>query len=77
MNGKRANVGVGVHDGRQVLVLPMVLKPGERATVDGDVPQRPGQDGDPVLDWTPGMRAAAQRRHGGHRLRLSATCRAG
>ena len=61
VNGKRANVGVGVHDGRQVFVLPMVLKPGQRATVDALFRSAPGQDEDPMLDWTPGMVAATQR----------------
>ncbi len=55
VNGKRADVGVGVHYGRQVFVLPMVLKPGQRTTVRASFRSGPGQDQDPVLDWTPGM----------------------
>ena len=55
VNGERAKVGVGVHDGRQVLVLPVVLKPGQQMTVDARFRSGPGQNQDPVLDWTPGM----------------------
>lgn len=55
VDGKRANVGVGVHDGRQVFVLPMVLEPGQRISVEALFRSAPGQDQDPVLDFTPGM----------------------
>ncbi|MET0997786.1 MAG: DUF4012 domain-containing protein, partial [Marmoricola sp.] len=44
VNGNRASVGVGVHDGRRVFVLPMVLKPGQRTTVDALFRSAPGQD---------------------------------
>ncbi len=55
VNGKRAPVYPRADGGRKVYVLPMVLKPGDRATVDASFRSGPGQTGDPVLDWTPGM----------------------
>ncbi len=55
VNGKRAPVYPRADGGRKVYVLPMVLKPGDRATVDASFRSGPGQVGAPVLDWTPGM----------------------
>jgi hypothetical protein len=56
VDGKRVRVAVAQHDGRQVSVLTLVVKPGEQIAVDATFRTRRGQDGDPVLDFTPGMR---------------------
>ena len=56
VDGKRAEVSVAQHDGHQVSVLTLVLKPGERVPVTATFRARPGQVGDPVLQFTPGMR---------------------
>jgi hypothetical protein len=56
VDGKRTQVGVATHDGRQVSIIRRVLKPGERVPVVATFRTRRAQVGDPVLDFTPGMR---------------------
>ena len=47
------------HLGRQVALLPVALKPGQKSTVTADIRTAPGQSGDGVFSFTPGMVPAA------------------
>lgn len=55
VNGVRARIAVRKHDGRQVSVLALQIKPGERKRVAATFQSRPDQRGRPVLTWTPGV----------------------
>ena len=56
VDGKRVQVSVAQHDGREVSVVTLVIEPDARVSVDATFRTRRGQDGNPVLDFTPGMR---------------------
>ena len=55
VDGEPARVAQGEVSGRQVSVLGVSLDPGEETEVVADFVTRPGQDGDPRLEWTPGL----------------------
>lgn len=55
VDGEAARVAQGDIDGRQVSVLGVSLDPGEDTEVVAEFVTRPGQDGDPRLEWTPGI----------------------
>jgi hypothetical protein len=55
VDGTQHSVTADQHDGRQVGYLPIALRPGQRMTVAADLRSAPGQSGDGVLSFTPGM----------------------
>ncbi len=55
VDGQTHSVTSDQHHGRQVALLPVSLKPGQQMTVTADVRTAPGQDGDGVFSFTPGM----------------------
>jgi hypothetical protein len=55
VDGESHSVTADKHRGRQVALLPMALKPGQLVTVTADVRTAPGQSGDGVLSFTPGI----------------------
>lgn len=59
VNGSEHSVTADTHDGRQVALLPVTLDPGQKVTVSADIRTAPGQSGDGVLNFTPGMVPAA------------------
>ncbi|KQT92022.1 hypothetical protein ASG49_08535 [Marmoricola sp. Leaf446] len=59
VGGEAAQVATGTIDDRDVAVVPVELAPGERTEVVADFTTRRGQDGDPVMQWTPGLAAGA------------------
>jgi hypothetical protein len=59
VDGAQHSVTADTHDGRQVALLPVTLDPGQKVTVSADIRTAPGQSGDGVLNFTPGMVPAA------------------
>ncbi|ROR92827.1 DUF4012 domain-containing protein [Nocardioides aurantiacus] len=55
VDGEPAGIKVGQDGDRQVSVLPLTLRPGESVRVRALFETRPGQIGDPSLQWTPSM----------------------
>ncbi|MFL6158480.1 MAG: DUF4012 domain-containing protein [Marmoricola sp.] len=55
VNGKPNSATADLHHGRQVAFLPVALKPQEQVIVTADIRTAPGQDGDGVYSFTPGM----------------------
>ena len=55
VDGEPARIKVGQDRGRQVSVLPLLLRPGGSTTVRALFETRPGQTGDPEVQWTPSM----------------------
>jgi hypothetical protein len=55
VNGKANSATADLHHGRQVAFLPLSLKPGEQVVVSADIQTAPGQDGDGVYSFTPGL----------------------
>ncbi len=45
------------HHDRQVATIPLLLSPGQKVLVSSSIRTGAGQDGDAVLDFTPGMRS--------------------
>ncbi len=58
VDGVPHSVTADKHHGRQVALLPVSLKPGQESVITADVRTAKGQDGDGVLNFTPGMVAA-------------------
>jgi hypothetical protein len=56
VDGEARAIDVKNHDGHQVSVLTLQIKPGQAVELLISMGTRAGQDGDPVLQWTPGMR---------------------
>ncbi|HEX7717034.1 MAG TPA: DUF4012 domain-containing protein [Marmoricola sp.] len=59
VDGESHSVTADKHLGRQVALLPVALKPGQKSTVTADIRTAPGQSGDGVFSFTPGMVPAA------------------
>lgn len=57
VDGSRRDVTADRHEDRQVAVVPLALRPGERLTVRARMTTAPGQTGAPVLSFTPGIRS--------------------
>ena len=55
VDGQPHSITADMHKGRQVALLPIALAPGQRSTVTADIRTAPGQSGDGVLSFTPGM----------------------
>jgi hypothetical protein len=55
VDGTTHSVTADRDKGRQVALLPLALKPGQQVTVTADLRTAPGQRGDGVFDFTPGM----------------------
>ncbi len=55
VDGEPARIKVGQDRDRQVSVLPLTLRPGQSVRVRALFETRPGQIGDPSLQWTPSM----------------------
>lgn len=58
VNGETRSITADLHSGRQVAFLPVSLKPGEQSLITADIRTAPGQDGDGVFSFTPGMVSA-------------------
>ncbi|MET3962053.1 hypothetical protein ABIE44_001987 [Marmoricola sp. OAE513] len=58
VDGKDSSVTADQHFGHQVAFLPVTLSPGEQTNVTVEMITAKGQDGDVVLNHTPGMVAA-------------------
>ncbi|MBO9522187.1 MAG: DUF4012 domain-containing protein [Nocardioidaceae bacterium] len=55
VDGKSHSITADQHQGRQVALLPLALKPGQQVTVTADLRTGPDQRGDGVFDFTPGI----------------------
>jgi hypothetical protein len=68
VNSNSVPVSTNEQDGRQVAVVPMIIRPGQRMLVSATIRTATGQRGDPVLEFTPGMAAAPNG------VRVAAAC---
>ncbi len=59
VDGQTHSVTADKHMGRQVALLPVTLRPGQKSTVTADIRTAPGQSGDGIFSFTPGMVPAA------------------
>jgi hypothetical protein len=55
-NGRAVRITTREHDGRQVAVVTMLIRAHQEVRLSAEFRTRNGQKGDPVLDWTPGVR---------------------
>jgi hypothetical protein len=55
VDGRPHSITADKHKGRQVALVPISLAPGQRSTVTADIRTAPGQSGDGVFSFTPGM----------------------
>ncbi len=55
-NGKQVRIETTEHNGRQVAVVTMLVRARQEVRLSAEFRTRDGQRGDPVLDWTPGVR---------------------
>lgn len=55
-NGKPLPIQTVEHDGRPVALVSLLIKPGEEVRVSATTETASGHRGDPVLQWTPGVR---------------------
>jgi hypothetical protein len=55
-NGKQVRLATTEHNGRQVAVVTMLVRSHQEVRLSAELRTRDGQRGDPVLDWTPGVR---------------------
>ena len=55
-NGKPVKIVTHEHDGRQVAIVTMFIRAHQEVRLTAQLQTRAGQRGDPVLDWTPGVR---------------------
>jgi hypothetical protein len=55
VDGQQHSVTSDQHRGRQVAFLPITLNPGQKSTVSADIRTAPGQSGDGVFSFTPGI----------------------
>lgn len=53
VDGKKYTIAGGTHDGRQVAVVPVRIKPGQSIEISAEMTSGPRQTGDPVLSTTP------------------------
>jgi hypothetical protein len=58
-NGEPVRVVTRQHDGRQVAIVTMFIRAREEVRLSAQIRTRDGQRGNPVLDWTPGVRTKA------------------
>ncbi len=58
VDGETASITADQHNGRPVAFLPVTLKPGQESVITADIRTAPGQDGDAVFSFTPGMVSA-------------------
>ena len=55
-NGRPVRLETTEHNGRQVAVVTMLVRSHQEVRLSAELRTRDGQRGDPVLDWTPGVR---------------------
>jgi hypothetical protein len=55
-NGRPVRMVTRDHDGRQVAILTMFIRARQEVRLSAEFRTRDGQRGDPVLEWTPGVR---------------------
>ena len=55
-NGRPVRIETTEHNGRQVAVVTMLVRARQEVRLAAEFRTRDGQRGDPVLDWTPGVR---------------------
>ena len=55
-NGRPVRMATAEHDGRQVAIVTMLIRARQEVRLSAEFRTRDGQRGDPVLDWTPGVR---------------------
>ena len=55
-NGRPVRIATADHDGRQVAIVTMFIRAHQEVRLSAEFRTRDGQRGDPVLDWTPGVR---------------------
>jgi hypothetical protein len=55
-NGKPVRIVTHEHDGRQVAIVTMFIRAHQEVRLSAVFRTRDDQRGDPVLDWTPGVR---------------------
>jgi hypothetical protein len=55
-NGRPVRMATADHDGRQVAIVTMFIRAHQEVRLTAEFRTRDGQRGDPVLDWTPGIR---------------------
>ena len=55
-NGAPVRMATTEHDGRQVAIVTMRIRAHQEVRLQAEFKTRDGQRGDPVLDWTPGVR---------------------
>lgn len=58
IDGETRSITADLHRGRQVAFVPITLEPGQQSMVTADIRTAPGQDGDGVFSFTPGMLSA-------------------
>lgn len=64
VDGEPAVITADKHFGRQVAYVPITLKPGQELTVVAAIRTGVGQDGDGVLNFTPGLEAVDENGNG-------------
>ena len=55
-NGQPVRMATTEHDGRQVAIVTMRIRAHQEVRLQAEFKTRAGQRGDPVMDWTPGVR---------------------
>ncbi|WP_051276420.1 DUF4012 domain-containing protein [Marmoricola sp. URHB0036] len=60
-NGRPVRIATADHDGRQVAIVTMFIRAHQEVRLSAEFRTRDGQRGDPVLDWTPGVRTTTSR----------------
>ena len=63
-NGRPVRIATTDHDGRQVAIVTMFIRAHQEVRLAAEFRTRAGQRGDPVLDWTPGVRTTTSRATG-------------
>jgi len=58
VNGLSHSATADLHHGRQVAFIPVSLKPQQQLVITADIRTAPGQDGDGVYSFTPGLISA-------------------
>ena len=58
-NGQPVPMVTREHDGRQVAIVTMFIRARQEVRLAAEFRTRAGQRGDPVLDWTPGVRTTS------------------
>jgi hypothetical protein len=58
-NGRPVRIATHEHDGRQVAIVTMLIRAHQEVRLAAEFRTRDGQRGDPILDWTPGVRTTS------------------